>query len=109
MYRVACVSRAGNTGAAVVTAGFAIALMVAGAEPAYAIPSPELVVGSLSSISQLIALGSAILGGGVRRAGFVAREGRAGLALAGPDFLRFHDSICGVGRPEYLPIHHAAQ
>src|SRR4051812_3845461 len=71
MYCVACVSRAGKTGAALVTAGFAVALMLAGAAPAYAIPSPELVVGSLSSISQLIALGSALLGGGA--AAFGAR------------------------------------
>jgi rhodanese-related sulfurtransferase/membrane protein insertase Oxa1/YidC/SpoIIIJ/phosphohistidine swiveling domain-containing protein len=32
--------------------------------PSYAIPSPDLVVGSISSISQLIALASAMLGGG---------------------------------------------
>src|SRR4051812_44373429 len=69
MFRVPCVSRAGKTGAALV--GVAVAMMVAGADPAYAIPSPELVVGSLSSISQLIALGSAILGGGA--AAFGAR------------------------------------
>ena len=31
--------------------------------PAYAIPSPELVIGSLSSLSQLVAIGSAMLGG----------------------------------------------
>ena len=32
--------------------------------PAFAISSPELVVGSFTSISQLFALGSALLGGG---------------------------------------------
>src|SRR5215471_9073585 len=32
--------------------------------PAFAIPSPELVVGSFTSISQLIALASALIGGG---------------------------------------------
>ncbi len=31
--------------------------------PAFAIPSPELIVGSLSSLSQLLAIGSAMLGG----------------------------------------------
>lgn len=36
-----------------------------GAHPAYAIPSPELVVGSLSSISQLFALFTALIGGSV--------------------------------------------
>lgn len=35
-----------------------------GATPALAIPSPELVVGSLTSISQLVALASALIGGG---------------------------------------------
>lgn len=35
----------------------------AGATPAWAIPSPELVVGSFTSVSQLIALVSAVIGG----------------------------------------------
>jgi rifampicin phosphotransferase len=39
-------------------------LYLAGATPALAIPSPELVVGSFTSISQLIALASALIGGG---------------------------------------------
>src|SRR5262245_10154712 len=43
----------------------AAAGLLLGTAPALAIPSPDLVVGSLSSISQLIALGSAILGGGL--------------------------------------------
>ncbi|MEZ5900105.1 MAG: PEP/pyruvate-binding domain-containing protein [Hyphomicrobiaceae bacterium] len=44
---------------------FATGLLVAAsATPALAIPSPELVVGSLSSLSQLTALLSAIFGGG---------------------------------------------
>src|SRR3954467_5590353 len=80
MYCVACVSRAGKTGAALVTAGFAVALMLAGAAPALAIPSPELIVGSLSSISQLIALVSALLGGGAVVAGVKARGGASGIA-----------------------------
>lgn len=39
------------------------------AGPAFAIPSPELVIGSVSSLSQLLALLSAILGGGAIAAG----------------------------------------
>src|SRR4051812_26577943 len=69
MYRVKAVNHAGRSGAAIVTIAFFGVLF--GAAPAYAIPSPELVVGSLSSISQLIALASAILGGGA--AAFGAR------------------------------------
>jgi rhodanese-related sulfurtransferase len=42
--------------------------------PAFAIPSPELVVGSLSSISQLVALVSALLGGGAAVMGLRARS-----------------------------------
>jgi rhodanese-related sulfurtransferase/membrane protein insertase Oxa1/YidC/SpoIIIJ/phosphohistidine swiveling domain-containing protein len=42
----------------------ALALLLLGTGQAFAIPSPELVVGSLVSISQLFALGSAVLGGG---------------------------------------------
>jgi hypothetical protein len=67
LYRV--VSNAGMSGAVMFTA--AALVVVIGTVPAYAIPSPELVVGSLSSISQLIALASAILGGGA--AAFGAR------------------------------------
>ena len=54
----------------------AAAALVIGTQPAFAIPSPELVVGSLSSISQLIALVSAILGGGAVAVG--ARAARRG-------------------------------
>ncbi len=42
----------------------ALVACLAGCGSAYAIPSPELVVGSFTSISQLFALGSALLGGG---------------------------------------------
>ncbi|TMJ25087.1 MAG: PEP-utilizing protein, partial [Alphaproteobacteria bacterium] len=41
-----------------------IALVSSGSHPALAIPSPDLVVGSLLSVSQLVALASAFLGGG---------------------------------------------
>ena len=40
------------------------AFWLLGTDQAYAIPSPELVVGSFVSISQLFALASAVLGGG---------------------------------------------
>ena len=39
-------------------------LVILSTTPSYAIPSPDLVVGSISSISQLVALLSAMLGGG---------------------------------------------
>ena len=41
-----------------------ISLFLLSSKPSYAIPSPDLVVGSLSSISQLIAIVSAMIGGG---------------------------------------------
>jgi rifampicin phosphotransferase len=46
------------------SAAASILLVSLSSSPGYAIPSPDLVVGSISSISQLIALLSAILGGG---------------------------------------------
>ena len=45
-----------------------------GTEQAFAIPSPELVVGSFVSISQLFALASAVLGGGAAYATMRARK-----------------------------------
>jgi rhodanese-related sulfurtransferase/membrane protein insertase Oxa1/YidC/SpoIIIJ/phosphohistidine swiveling domain-containing protein len=50
--------------------------------PSYAIPSPDLVVGSISSISQLIALASAMLGGGAILVGARAGTNGAGAARA---------------------------
>jgi len=47
------------------------------ANPAFAIPSPELVIGSISSVSQLVALGAATLGGGAAAVG-VRASARAG-------------------------------
>ncbi len=47
------------------------------ASPAYAIPSPELVIGSLSSVSQLLAIGSAMLGGGAAAIGIRAGANNA--------------------------------
>ena len=51
------------------TACGAIVVLLGAATPALAIPSPELVVGSLSSLSQVVALVSAMLGGGALLAG----------------------------------------
>ncbi len=48
------------------------------AEAAHAIPSPELVIGTLSSVSQLFAVVSAVLGGGAVAAG-VSAAGRSGV------------------------------
>lgn len=47
---------------------FALLFMLIPANPAFAIPSPELVIGSISSISQLFALISAMVGGGAAAA-----------------------------------------
>ena len=52
----------------------ALALCLLGTGQAFAIPSPELVVGSFVSISQLFALASAVLGGGAAYATMRARR-----------------------------------
>src|SRR3954451_12801488 len=52
----------------------AFALCLSGAGQAYAIPSPELVVGSFVSISQLFALAASVLGGGAAFATIRARK-----------------------------------
>src|SRR6266700_8128610 len=52
----------------------ALALWLAGINQAFAIPSPELVVGSFVSLSQLFALASAVLGGGAAFATMRARR-----------------------------------
>jgi rhodanese-related sulfurtransferase/membrane protein insertase Oxa1/YidC/SpoIIIJ/phosphohistidine swiveling domain-containing protein/molybdenum-dependent DNA-binding transcriptional regulator ModE len=58
-------SRAGYASASFSTLGAgAVLFYLIGTGSAFAIPSPELVVGSFTSISQLFALGSALLGGG---------------------------------------------
>jgi rifampicin phosphotransferase len=46
--------------------GFAL---LTGTQPSFAIPSPELIVGSISSISQIVALLAAMVGGGAALAG----------------------------------------
>jgi rhodanese-related sulfurtransferase/membrane protein insertase Oxa1/YidC/SpoIIIJ len=53
-------------------------VLVGGTIPAFAIPSPELIVGSFTSISQLVALVSAMLGGGAAFVG--VRAGKQQLA-----------------------------
>jgi rifampicin phosphotransferase len=66
-------ARAGAMGLAARFAGVLVAWL-AGTVSAFAIPSPELVVGSFTSISQLFALGSALLGGGAAVATMRARS-----------------------------------
>src|SRR5947209_19875151 len=67
--------------------GIVVALLLDASTPAAAIPSPELVVGSFTSISQLVALLSAMLGGGAAFAGLRAkarknqRSGRAAWSM----------------------------
>jgi rhodanese-related sulfurtransferase/membrane protein insertase Oxa1/YidC/SpoIIIJ/phosphohistidine swiveling domain-containing protein len=66
------VNQAANLLVKIFTAGVFLTFGVASA---FAIPSPELVVGSLSSVSQLIAIGTALLGGATAIVGL-----RAGIA-----------------------------
>jgi rhodanese-related sulfurtransferase/membrane protein insertase Oxa1/YidC/SpoIIIJ/phosphohistidine swiveling domain-containing protein len=76
MKGVLAVSRAVMGKVSVLSGRLAAAIMVclAGTGSALAIPSPELVVGSFTSISQLFALGSALLGGGAAIATVRARS-----------------------------------
>ena len=67
-----------ETGGAPVVARFAAGVLVAlafMAGPLWAIPSPELVIGSVSSLSQVFALGAAMLGGGAALARSRSRSG----------------------------------
>ena len=52
----------------------AVVLCLLGTGRAHAIPSPELIVGSFVSLSQLFALASAILGGGAAYATLQSRQ-----------------------------------
>ena len=54
-----------------------LALSLLGTDSALAIPSPELIVGSFVSLSQLFALASAILGGGAAYVTVKARQGNS--------------------------------
>jgi rhodanese-related sulfurtransferase/membrane protein insertase Oxa1/YidC/SpoIIIJ/phosphohistidine swiveling domain-containing protein len=62
------------------TATISIFLFFFSIAPSYAIPSPDLVVGSISSISQLIALLSAMIGGGAAVVGARAAANSSGRA-----------------------------
>lgn len=66
----------------------ALLAVVAMPQPALAIPSPELVVGSLSSLSQLVAVVSALLGGGAVAAGARYGTGRGASGRPSPWPLR---------------------
>ena len=75
MRTLLCVRRvAGASAFTFMTMLSALALCCLGTEQAFAIPSPELVVGSFVSISQLFALASAVLGGGAAYATMRARK-----------------------------------
>src|SRR6476469_11265769 len=70
-----CVRRVAGVAAFTIMSTFgAFALCLLGTGQALAIPSPELVVGSFVSLSQLFALGSAVLGGGAAYATMRARR-----------------------------------
>src|SRR5437016_11106343 len=70
-----CVRRVADAAVVALTATFAaLALCLLGTGQAFAIPSPELVVGSFVSLSQLFALASAVLGGGAAFATMRARR-----------------------------------
>src|ERR1700748_2163015 len=60
-----------------------LALCLFGTGEAFAIPSPELVVGSFVSISQLFALASAVLGGGAAYATMRAKRRGASASSSG--------------------------
>ncbi len=70
--------------------GLVSAILISGLQTAAAIPSPELIVGSLVSLSQLLALASAVLGGGAVYA--TARARRQGSRVGARAF-----QLVGVG------------
>jgi len=84
---------------------FACTALAATTQPTLAIPSPELVVGSLSSLSQLTALLSAIFGGGALAFGSRLAKGRKGAAdtrrIEHIALACFAAALCGFG----LAIH----
>src|SRR4051812_19863942 len=83
MDTLGCVRRVADAGLASLTSVFAtIALCLLGTGQAFAIPSPELVVGSFVSISQLLALASAVLGGGAAFATMRARRRRGSAEMS---------------------------
>src|SRR3954471_22737882 len=75
MRLLSCVRLAADAAAVIVMPAFvAFAICLLGSGQAFAIPSPELIVGSFVSISQLFALASAVLGGGAAYATMRARK-----------------------------------
>src|SRR3954468_22268605 len=83
MDTLGCVRRVADAGLASLTSVFAtIALCLLGTGQAFAIPSPELVVGSFVSILQLLALASAVLGGGAAFATMRARRRRGSAEMS---------------------------
>jgi hypothetical protein len=83
MDTLGCVRRVADAALASLTSVFAtIALCLLGTGQAFAIPSPELVVGSFVSISQLLALASAMLGGGAAFATMRARRRRGSAEMS---------------------------
>src|SRR6187431_1781328 len=106
---LSCVQRVAPTAAATFMSMFgALALCLMGTGQAFAIPSPELVVGSFVSISQLFALASAVLGGGAayatmraRRRGGSAEMSRGLLTVAAGLFVAMTISI-GVNIWQYV-------
>src|SRR5258706_5880507 len=96
-----CVRRVADAAVFSLTSMFAAcAICLLGAGQAFAIPSPELVVGSFVSISQLLALMSAVLGGGAvfatmraRKRGGSAQMSRGLLYTAGGLFAAMTISI----------------
>src|SRR6201989_3017755 len=90
--------------------GLVSAILISGQQPAAAIPSPDLVVGSLVSLSQLVALASTILGGGAVYA--TARARRQGARLGARAFQLIAAGIfvllCGsIGFNVYQSVDHA--
>src|SRR5258707_2758490 len=72
---LSCVRRVADAAVVAFMSAFtALLLCLLGTGQAFAIPSPELVVGSFVSISQLFALASAVLGGGAAYATMRARK-----------------------------------
>jgi rhodanese-related sulfurtransferase/membrane protein insertase Oxa1/YidC/SpoIIIJ/phosphohistidine swiveling domain-containing protein len=86
-------------------------LLLCGSGVALAIPSPELVVGSFTSISQLFAIGSALIGGGAAAVSYRMR-GRSGPQMASRNLMlgaaaTFALLIVSVGFNVYLYVSHS--
>ena len=83
MRTLGCVRRVADAAVFSLTSMFAaLALCLLGTGQAFAIPSPELVVGSFVSVSQLLALASAVLGGGAVFATMRARKRGGSAAMS---------------------------